>query len=305
MQQYATGHNFRGDPRGRDGELTGPFSKPRAGPPLSRIIFPALVPGAAALLARRGIAPKLLAYLLPLGGIVVMVLIGQRMPLLLTGLGFVVCGLLLPRLRPVVLACGIAGLVLVAGSIVVSPPTYHRLVLKFTAQMDTFPITPYGELYARAWHIGMQHPITGRGVDGFRTGCALPRYFSPTFDGRLPDGGGAAFCAHHPHNFYFEALAQGGFPGLALFSAAALSWLLAVGRGLLRRPDPLRVALFASVFVQVWPLASTSAFISMPMGGWMFVLIGWGLAEAKWRDPVAASRVRPPACPTPAPAPRP
>ncbi len=51
LQQFATGRNLFGWPRGRDGELTGPFRKPRAGPPLSRILFPALVPAAAALLA--------------------------------------------------------------------------------------------------------------------------------------------------------------------------------------------------------------------------------------------------------------
>lgn len=280
LLQYATGHNLFGNPRGGDGELTGPFRKPRAGPPLSRILFPVLIPPAAALLARRGIAAKAGAFLLLLGGIVVMVLIGQRMPLMLTGLGLVVCGLLLRRLRPAVLAAGIAGLALVAGSVVISPPTYHRLVLKFTAQMDHFPSTQYGELYARAWEIGLQHPLTGRGVDGFRTGCALPRYFAPNFDGRIQDDGGAVICANHPHNFYAEALDAGGFPGLVLFSAAALGWLAAVGKGLIRHPDPLRVGLFASLFIQVWPLASTSAFISMPMGGWMFLLLGWGLAEA-------------------------
>ncbi len=141
LLQYATGHNLFGNPRGGDGELTGPFRKPRAGPPLSRILFPVVIPPVAALLARRGIAAKAGGFLLLLGTIVVMVLIGQRMPLMLTGLGLVVCGLLLRRLRPAVLAAGIAGLVLVGATVVVSPPTYHRLVLKFTTQMDHFPST--------------------------------------------------------------------------------------------------------------------------------------------------------------------
>ncbi len=285
LLQYATGRNLFGALRGRDGELTGPFRKPRAGPPLSRIIFPALIPPTMMLLTRRNVASRIVGYLLPLGGIIVMVLIGQRMPLMLTGLGFVVCGLLLPRLRLAVLAAAVVGLALVASTVVISPPTYHRLVLKFTTQMDHFPSTQYGELYARAWEIGLQHPMTGRGVEGFRTGCRLPRYFAPNFDGSIPDDGGAGICANHPHNFYAEALDAGGFPGLVLFSVAALGWLAALGKGLLRRPDPLRVGLFASFFIQVWPLASTSAFISMPMGGWFFVLLGWGLAEA--REPLA------------------
>lgn len=290
LLQYATGRNLWGDPWGGDGELTGPFRKPRAGPPLARILFPALVPPAAALLARPGLAPKAGAYGLLLGGIVVMVLIGQRMPLMLAGLGMVVCGRLLRQLRPAVLAAGVVGLALVAGSVAFSPPTYHRLVVKFTVQMDQFASSHYGELYTRAWEIGRQHPLTGRGVNGFRTGCPMPRYFVPTLDGRVPDGGGTAICASHPHNFYMEALDQGGFPGLVLFALAALGWLAATGRGLIRHPDPLRVGLFASVFVQLWPLASTSGFISMPMGGWLFVMLGWGLAEARWRQPAALPR---------------
>ena len=39
--------------------------------------------------------------------------------------------------------------------------------------------------------------------------------------------------------------------------------------------------LFASILIQLWPIASTSAFTSMPMGGWFFLLLGWGLAEAQ------------------------
>lgn len=281
LLQFATGRNLFGHTRGVSGELTGPFAKPRAGPALSRIGFPALVPAAAVLLERRRAMATLGAYALLLGGVVIMVLIGQRMPLLLTGLGLVAAGLLLSRLRPLVLAAGMGGLVLVGASVVVSPPTYHRLVVQFSAQMDAFPTSPYGQLYARVWHIALARPLVGRGFDGFRTGCPLPRYFGPTFDGRQPDGGGAAICAAHPHNFYFQALADGGFPGLGLFCLTAWAWLLPLARGLWRRPAPLRVALFASMLIQLWPIASTSDFVNMPMGGWFFLLLGWGLAETR------------------------
>ncbi len=279
--QFAFGYNLYGEPPGGDGELTGPFGKPRAGPPLSRILFPALIPPAAALLARAGVAAKLGAYALLLAGMCVMVLIGQRMPVLLTGLGLVVAALLLRQLRPLVLVTGIAGAALVAATVVVSPPTYHRLVLKFSDQMDHFATSQYGQLHARALEIGEQHPLTGRGFDGFRSGCTLPRYFRASFDGSQRDGGGAAICAQHPHNFYAQALDDGGFPGLALFCALGIAWLVPLARGLWREPQPLRVGLFASILIQLWPLASTSAFTSMPMGGWFFLLLGWGLAEAR------------------------
>jgi len=171
--------------------------------------------------------------------------------------------------------------VLTAATVVVSPPTYHRLVQKFSSQMDHFATSQYGQLYARALEIGEQHPATGRGFDGFRTGCAMPRYFRPSFDGSQPDGGGAAICAQHPHNFYAQALDEGGVPGLILFAALAIAWLAPLARGLWRDPQPLRVGLFATVLIQLWPFASTSAFTSMPMGGWFFLLLGWGLAEAQ------------------------
>ncbi|HEY6433259.1 MAG TPA: O-antigen ligase family protein [Acetobacteraceae bacterium] len=287
LQQLLTGRNLLGYPRGRDGELTGPFRKPRAGPPLSRILFPAILPLAARLLERRRWPAGVGAYALLLGAVLIMVLIGQRMPLMLTGLGLVVAAVLLPRLRPAVIAAGLAGLVLVGMSAIVSPPTYHRLVLKFSQQMESFPTSQYGQLYARAWHIGQARPLVGRGFDGFRTGCTMPRYFGPTFDDRQPHGGGADICAAHPHNFYAQALDDGGFPGLLLFCATVLAWLAPLARGLWRHPAPLRVALFASVLVQLWPLASTSDFVNMPMGGWLFLLLGWGLAEARWPVPSA------------------
>lgn len=283
--QFAFGHNLYGAPRGRDGELTGPFAKPRAGPPLSRILFPALLPPAAALLRRRGMAAKLAGYALPLAGMCIMVLIGQRMPLLLTGLGMVVAALLLAQLRPAVLVAGIAALALVAATVIVSPPAYHRLVDKFSHQMLDFATSQYGQIYARALEIGVQHPLTGRGFDGFRSGCQLPRYFRPSFDGSEADGGDAAICTTHPHNFYAEALDAGGVPGLVLFCLLGAAWLAALARGITRDPEPLRVGLFASIVIQLWPIASTSAFTSMPMGGWFFLLLGWSLAEARAATP--------------------
>ncbi|HEY1931265.1 MAG TPA: O-antigen ligase family protein [Acetobacteraceae bacterium] len=280
--QFVFGRNLYGFPSSGGEVLTGPFHKPRAGPPLSRIVLPAVLPPAAALLSRGGIGRTLGAFALVLVSVCIMVVIGQRMPLLLTGLGFVIAALLLRRLRAAVLVAGVAGLLLIAASPIVAPAVYHRQVQKFSHQMDDFASSPYGELYTRALEIAVQHPIAGVGGDGFRFACPQPRYFRPTLDGRVPDDGGAAICASHPHNFYAEALVNGGIVGLALFSALSVAWVLPVGRGLWRDPDPLRVGLFASIVIQLWPIASTSAFVSMPMGGWFFLILGWGMAEARW-----------------------
>ncbi len=88
-------------------------------------------------------------------------------------------------------------------------------------------------------------------------------------------------CVQHPHNHYMQALVESGWPGLVLFSALVLAWLQALGRGLWRAPTPLRVGLFVAALLHEWPIASTSAFSSMPLSGWFFVLLGLGLAETR------------------------
>lgn len=286
--QFAFGRNLYGAPMGTDGEVTGPFSKPRAGPALARILLPALVPPVAALLQCPGRWRVSAGYALLLAGMAVTVLIGQRMPLLLTGLGIVVAALLLRRLRPAMVLAGILAALLIAASPVIAPSVHHRVVVKFTSQMENFSTSQYGELYARALEIGLRNPVTGYGMDGFRYACPQPRYFRPSFDGKQPDGGGAAICWHHPHNYYFEALCDGGFVGLGLFCWLALAWLTAMARALRRQPRPVLVGLFAAAIIQLWPIASTTGFYTLPIAGWSFLLLGWGLAEARWGESDAA-----------------
>ncbi len=284
LLQFATGRNLAGYPRWGDGELTGPFLKPRAAAPLARMLPPVLlVPVGALLAGRPDLRRMAAAAALTAFAVAVMVLIGQRMPVLLTVLGLLVAAVLLPRLRLPVLAALVAGGVLVAASAVVSPPTFYRLVTKFSDQMENFPASPYGLLAARAVAIAQDHPWTGRGFDGFRSGCADPRYFRGWGYSSNPadTGGGLAGCNIHPHNLYLQAVTDAGVPGLALYGAMVLAWLAALGRGLWRAPTPLRVGLFAAFVVAHWPLASTSSAFAVETGGLAFLLLGFGLAEAR------------------------
>ncbi len=282
LLQFATGRNLFGAPRYGDGELTGPFTKPRDAPTFVRMLFPALVPPAGTLLAQQGWRPRLGGMALIIGGVAVVVLIGQRMPVLLAGLGLLVTGLLLPRLCGPVVVAVVAGGALIAASVVVSPPTFYRLVTKFSRQMEDFQDSPYGLIAERAVAIAEQHPLTGRGYDGFRTGCPLPRYFQGWhWPGTpAPPGGDATMCVTHPHNHYLQAVTDAGLPGLVLFCALVGVWLYRLGQGLLNDPAPLRVGLFVAALIQEWPIASTSPLISLPIGGWFFLLLGFGLAEA-------------------------
>ncbi len=285
LLQFATGHNIGGWPRWPDGELTGPFEKPRAAAPLSRLLFPVVVPPAARLLARPGLTYLLAATGLAVLSVGVMVLIGQRMPLLLTGFGLVVTALMLRRLRPVVLAALVAGVALLAASVVVSPPSFYRLVTKFSTQMEHWGESPYGLLTGRALVMAADNPLMGRGFFGFRTGCADPATFHGfAWEGpREADGGALEGCNIHPHNHYLEALTDSGVPGLILFTAMIGVWLAALARGLGRDPDPLRVGLFVAALIHEWPISSTSSFTAMDSGGWFFLMLGLGLACARYR----------------------
>lgn len=286
--QFAFGVNMYGFPKSGGIILTGPFHKPRVGPPLARTLLPVLIPPAAALLDRRRWVATLGAGALLLGGVALMVAVNQRMPLVLMVFGLMVGALLLKRLRGPVIVAAVVGGLLLAASPIIAPGIAQRLIGKTTHQMVYFPSSPYGELYTRALEIGLQNPVTGLGADGFRYGCPNPRYFRPTFDGVSKDGGGPTACASHPHNPFMQALVNGGFPGLALFCWLCLAWMAPLWRGLWKNPDPLRVGLFTTALIQLWPIASTSGFTAMPMGGWFFLLLGWGMAEARWRRPAEA-----------------
>lgn len=281
LLQFATGRNLFGYPRGADGELTGPYANPRVGAPLSRLLFPALLPIVSRWSGMPGPWP-LWGTLLALSAVAVMILIGQRMPLALTFLGLFVTALLLPRLRRAVLFSLVAAGTLLSATSVLSPPTFNRLVTKFSDQATHFPDSHYGQIAARAIAIARDSPVLGAGFDGFRRRCADPAFFQGwPRDGVVGDGGGAAICVQHPHNQYLQALTEAGIPGLILFSALVLAWLRRMGQGLWRDPHPLRVGLFVAVLIHEWPIASASAFSSMPLSGWFFVLLGLGLAEAR------------------------
>lgn len=291
LWQAATGRNFYGAPRYLEGELTGPFTKPRAGAPLSHLLFPALLPAMDRLLAR-GRAGVVAALGLALAAVATMVLIGQRMPAMLTALGLLICGLVLRRLRKVVLASAVAGIALVLVSAAFYPTPYFRLVTKFSAQLNDFPTSDYGMIFSRALVIAGQHPILGRGFDGFRNACPDPATFMPwrAEPGVAPDGGGARICNIHPHNHYLQVLTDAGIPGLLLFASLVGLWLVRLARGLGDPPDALRVGLLVAAIIHVWPFASASSVAAVEIAGIFFLLLGWGLAEVRFAAPATTRR---------------
>lgn len=275
--QFFTGFNSFGHPMADNGLLTGPYDKVRAGQTLRLMFFPVLLPPVLWLIARGRLGWMAGAGVLALG-FAIMLPVGQRMPAVLVAIGLPVSAWLVPVLRrPAIAAIGAGALVLALGTMAF-PLAQHRMVAFFGEQLASFPTNHYGLIYTRAAAMAAEHPWLGRGFAGFRTGCPEPRYFAPALGGDPADGGGAEMCAPHPHQFYLEALTNGGWPGLVLFSAFAIAALLVLARGLRTRPDPLRVGLFVAVLLHLWPLAASSGFTNTYLSAWFALLLGWGIA---------------------------
>ena len=272
LWQFAFGYNLLGWPKGGDGELTGPYTKPRAGPVLSRILFPPLLVWS----TTRG-----RALLLMIGAVLLMMLVAQRLPLLLTFFGLFLTALLTPRLRPMVLWTAVAAGLLLAALPVVSPRASHRVETEFTRQMSNFESNHYGLILARSVAIIRADPLFGVGFDGFRRLCDDPQYFQGWHYAQTgDDGGGAGMCVQHPHNFYLQATVEGGLPGLALFVAMAVAWLVAIGRGL-KGASPLRTGLFIAACIHLWPIAGNTDWVAIPLVGYFLLQLGLALAEAQ------------------------
>ena len=280
-QQYIFGTNEIGWPRFGDGALTGPFRGPTAGGTYLLLFFPAFLPICFTLLQRGKLIDKFAVALVLTFAAATMILIGQRMPALLMALGLIVSGLLFRQVRlPVILAVLVSVAVL-ALLPVISPPVFEKLVVHFTEQMWHFWGTPYGLIFGRAVSMIQAHPWVGLGWDGFRNNCMNPSYlvglvWLPVSDPTSPLG-----CNIHPHNDWLLIATDAGIVGVGLFAALVVLWLKRIG-GVIGAPaSGRRAGLLVIIFVTMWPIASATSLFTVPNAGWIFLMIGWGLAEAR------------------------
>jgi len=281
-QQYFFGANIFAAPRWASGVLTGPFFRPRAGVTLQALYFPAFLPPAMALLRNRRTLARLGGALVLIVPMLTMVVIGQRMPMLLLLFGLVLTGLLLPQFRLAIIGGLIVFALALALAPKISPTTYATLVVVFVHRMENFWSTPYALLYERATVMIAAHPWLGLGFDGFRNHCNDPQYFQtlpwlPVTHVTDPNA-----CSIHPHNYWLQIATSAGIPGLVLFAVLCGQWLVRIGAGVVHgRSTPIQVGLFVAFCVAFWPIASTTSLFTLPNAGWIFLTIGWGLAEQR------------------------
>ncbi|HEY1411140.1 MAG TPA: O-antigen ligase family protein, partial [Rhodopila sp.] len=281
-QQYLFGVNLFGYRRWIDGALTGPFRGPVAGPMFLAVFFPAFLPLCFLLLRRDSRAQRLCGVAVPILAAATMIMIGQRMPMVLMTLGLCVSGLLFRQFRlPVVLTIVIGAIVLSLLP-VVSPPTFGKLVVHFSDQMEHFWSSPYGLIFGRAATMIQAHPWMGLGWDGYRDHCMDQVYLKGVAWLPVSNPADIQGCTIHPHNYWLQIGTSAGLVGMVLFAALVVAWLWRIKGGPGSLANDRRAALLIAVFIAMWPIASATSLFTVPNAGWVFLMVGWGLAEARW-----------------------
>lgn len=210
LVQYATGVSLTGHARLASLRLTGPFTNPKVGVFMGKMLLPA-----AALLVASGIAarkrmPVWVGLALCMLVVGVILLSGERSALLSTLLGMAsIAGLMMlaeKRLRVPCILAGIAG-VAAMGLLYTQNDWVHLRGDQAVEVMAHYWQSDYGLLSDAALTMAKEYPLHGVGLGGFRKLCPPLDY------------NGAIFRGLHPHNAFLEWLVEAGVPGLLLFVA--------------------------------------------------------------------------------------
>ncbi len=272
LLQFATGQDILG--RTYEAKrLTGPFADTVPGTFMVKTCFPVL--GLALALAaawsrrwRNGLAIGMILVLA-----LAVTVTGERIALIMLGLGLMPFFLLLPDLRLPLLLAGLAALLLVAGAVVLSPDLKARLVGATAYDLEDFWDKRYGELFLRSVRIWRSEPVIGIGLRNFRHECAN-RHFKAL--GPVEDR-----CYTHPHQIYLEWLVETGAVGFGGFLVMLWLWGRDLIRGLrrIRAPDyPIAVGALAALLVFLWPLRSSMSFFSNWNAILFWLMLGLALA---------------------------
>jgi len=122
----------------------------------------------------------------------------------------------------------------------------------------------HDNLIRTAYKMFKDQPILGHGPKMFRVKCEYEKYAAST-----------SSCSTHPHNFYFQLLAETGIIGfLFLFIAlsyvlyAALRQFISIIFNQKRFLTDYQVCLLAAILITVWPLSPNGNFFN----NWLMIV---------------------------------
>ena len=116
----------------------------------------------------------------------------------------------------------------------------------------------HDSLYRTSWNMFLDIPILGHGPKLFRVKCMDPRYA----EGNYP-------CSSHPHNFYFQLLAETGIVGFSFlvglcfyFIYLMMKFILSYFKDKTKYLSDYQICLLAGLLITIWPITSNGNFFS-------------------------------------------
>ena len=133
--------------------------------------------------------------------------------------------------------------------------TFEQIGVYQKGNINNFWDSQWGAHYLTSIEIFKDSKLLGAGIKNFRVACQKESYSN------IKSSKSMVRCATHPHNIYFEILAETGLIGIIIFSFLMLNFIRStkvLNWKLLRR-NPEILILF---FIFFWPVQSTGSLFS-------------------------------------------
>lgn len=289
LVQYVFGTSLSGHGKpDYPGRLTGPFNRLVVGIYLARLFWPALAHILHWAQQQRVLLKRVCVPLAFIGLAALVILVsGERMAFLLTGLALVVFFVFARGFRLPLFLCGLPLVIAIIG-VVATQPAIRARVSEAQTMIADFDQSGYGIIFNNALLAWKQAPITGVGPKNFVLLCEQHGREIGYVDA-IPETPDVYNCARHPHNPYLEWLADTGLIGLALFvTLAVLLSREAIRSVWHQRHEP------SSIYLPQLALAVGLVPFLWPFQGNMSVFTNWNAVLFWWSIGVLLGGLRPP-----------
>ena len=275
--QYLTGTDIFGYEKFEGVRLTGPFSDPKPGTYVLRVVFIAIA-GLywVRLVSFSGnIRNRHTAWLILLAFVAVafVFLTGERIAFVMMVFSSMVMALTLFLVYPsqrkmLIVAAGLAVLAIVV-LVITQADMLQRTIVSFGSAMSDYSNSPSGQLLDTSLALWRENVWTGVGPKNFRILCALPENQDIV---RL--------CGLHSHNFYLEWLTEAGIPALLGFIVFVMAVFLRVWNIRFKDSGALIAVLTILVLAtSFWPIQGSMSFFSNGPAMLVWMTVGWALSE--------------------------
>ncbi len=127
----------------------------------------------------------------------------------------------------------------------------------------------WGAHYLTALQIFKNNFFLGSGPRSFRYECSKKKYENLNINYIKKR------CSTHPHNYYLEILSEIGILGFLFFSFILISFYFRESKYYLQKRNLKHLCGLLSIFVNLWPIASTGSIYSSFNGTILWITIGY------------------------------